>query len=242
MSGSPYRANRCVAVASRMFSLAMRWGWIAANPCRGVEKFTEHRRERYLTEAELGALLSALDGHPDQQGAHVIRLLVLTGARKGEVLAAKWGQVDFAAGLWIKPAATTKTNKIYRAELNEEAIALLTEIRAAAHNSPFVFPGDGNTGHLVDVKKTWRAVCKAAGITGLRIHDLRHSFASFALNAGESLATIGAQLGHTQPSTTARYSHIFAEAQRRATAKVGKVFANAKGKGAKVVNISGRSP
>jgi integrase len=232
----PYRANRCVSVLSLLFALAIKLGWRETNPAKGIDRYAEEPRNRYLSEGELEALLSALDGHPDRQAAAVIKLLILTGARKGEVLGATWPQFDLAVGIWTKPSAHTKQRKIHIVPLSEEAIALLQEVRATAGTSNFVFPGAGRTGHLGDIKKPWKEICKAASIDGLRVHDLRHSFASFAVSDGESLETIGALLGHSQASTTSRYSHLMDAPQRRAAGKIGKIVANAKGRG-KVVSF-----
>jgi integrase len=105
---APYHANRVLALLSKMFSLAIRWGWRTDNPCRGIERNQEQKRKRYLSGGELERLMGALSQHSDQQGANIIRLLLLTGARRGEVLSAQWDQFDLTKGVWIKPGATTK--------------------------------------------------------------------------------------------------------------------------------------
>ena len=173
---APYRANRVVAVASKMFSLAVRWRMRQDNPCKGIERAAEAKRRRYLTGGELAALTKALADHPDQQVANVFRLLLLTGARRGEVLSARWEQFDFTRNVWTKPAATTKTKVDHEVPIGAAALQLLNQMRKAAPgDATFLFPSHGSTGHLTEVKKAWAAVCKRAGITGLRIHDLRHS-------------------------------------------------------------------
>ncbi|TWI73799.1 site-specific recombinase XerD [Bradyrhizobium huanghuaihaiense] len=219
---APYHANRVLALVSKMFSLAILWRWRTDNPCRGVERNPEHKRKRYLTQAELERLLTALDGLPDEQSANIIRLLLLTGARRGEVLAARWDQFDFTRSEWIKPGATTKQKTDHVVPLSAPAMELLKELKKVAGRAEHLFPSrDG--GHRKDVKDSWAALCKAAKIESLRLHDLRHSFASILATGGASLPLIGALLGHTQPSTTARYSHIFDEAQRAAAERVGEV-------------------
>jgi integrase len=238
LKDSPYRANRCVSILSLLFNLAIKLGWRETNPARGIDRYAEEPRKRYLSEAELSSLLSALDDHGDRQASAIIKLLILTGARKSEVLGATWEMFDLAAGIWTKPSSHTKTKKIHIVPLSDEAALLLREIREGAGASNFVFPGDGATFRRADIKKNWAAICKAAGIAGLRIHDLRHSFASFAINDGEGLSTVGALLGHSQASTTSRYVHLMDAPQRRAAGKVGKIVAAAKRRG-KVVNFPG---
>jgi integrase len=224
-AGHPYAANRTVAVLSRMFSLAVRWRMADSNPCKGIERNPENKRKRYLSGDELTRLTTALAAYADQDVANIFRLLLLTGARRGEVLAARWSDIDLGQGIWSKPGSTTKTKTDHVVPLSAPARQLLSEIRerqtATRRVLPeFVFPGGGSSGHIMSVKKAWATLCKSAGIRGLRIHDLRHSFASQLASGGASLPLIGALLGHTQPSTTARYAHLFQDPQRAAVEKV----------------------
>jgi integrase len=227
-AGSTYAANRCVAVLSKMFSLAVRWRMRPDNPAKGIERNTEYGRRRYLSPDELVRLTAALAGHPDKQAADAIRLLLLTGARRGEVLGMRWADVDLTAGTWSKPASSTKTKQFHEVPLSAPARGLLSDIQAQQaakrHVLPtFIFPGTGATGHRVELKKDWAQLTKAAGITGLRIHDLRHSYASQLVSGGASLPLIGALLGHASPSTTARYAHLAHDPLREATERVGAV-------------------
>jgi integrase len=229
--GSPYQANRTIATASKMFALSIRWGMRERNPCRGIEKNTEYGRRRYLSPDELVRLTTALAKHPDKQAADILRLLLLTGARRGEVLAMRWADVDLTEGIWSKPPSSTKQKEHHQAPLSAPARLLLSEIRKRhAREHPkrplpeFVFPSHSSAGHVVEIKKPWRHVTKAAAITGLRVHDLRHSFASQLASGGASLPLIGALLGHSNPSTTARYSHLFDDPQRAAVERVGSVI------------------
>ncbi len=248
--GHPYQANRVLALFSKMFSLAIRWQWRTDNPCKGVERNQEEKRHRYLSPAELTKLTKALAEYKDQQASNIIRLLLLTGARRGEVEAAKWAQFDMTEGVWTKPGSTTKQKTLHRVPLSAPARQLLSELRAEAEReakkkgrdvSEYVFPGRGAKGHRVELKKDWRELCIAAGIVGIetvkdargkertviaptaRIHDLRHTYASVLASAGLSLPIIGALLGHSQPQTTARYSHLFDDPLRQATERVGAV-------------------
>ena len=131
----------------------------------------------------------------------------------------------------MKPGATTKQKTAHEAPLSAAAVVLLQRIRGAAPNnadggpvSPWVFPGHVPSGHLVDIKRPWQAIRKAAGIADVRLHDLRHTYASILASAGASLPMIGALLGHTQPATTARYTHLFDDPLRKLTDQVGHVI------------------
>jgi integrase len=230
---APVLANRVLAVASKMFSLAIRWRMRPDNPCKGVARNQEHHRRRYLTPDEQSRLLAALAKHPSQEAADAIRLLLLTGARRGEVLNATWDQFDLAAGTWSKPPTTTKQKEHHQVPLAAPARELLARLHKQANGSPYVFPGRGGKQAKQNLSYSWQVICKAAGITGLRIHDLRHSFASSLISGGSSLPVIGALLGHSQPSTTARYAHLYhdplrAAVERHGAAVVGKPPAEVK--------------
>jgi integrase len=229
-NSGPAVANRCMALLSRCFTLAIKWEWCETNPVKGVERNTEVPRKRYLNAAELKRLTDVLDRYSDQQAAEIIRLLLLTGARKSEVLSMKWEDVDLQAGTWSKPAASTKQGRDHVVPLAKPAIELLTALRRKTNAPVWVFPANGphvsECGHRVMIWQSWLAIRKLAGITNLRLHDLRHSFASQLASSGASLSLIGQLLGHTQPQTTARYSHLFDDVQREAVERVGKVVAN----------------
>lgn len=223
--GGPYIANRVVGVLSKMFALAIRWGMRDDNPARGIEKNYEVKRKRYLSGDELGRLTVALATYSNQQAANIIRLILLTGCRRGEAMAARWADIDLNAGVWTKPGSTTKHKTDHVAPLSAPARQLLSEID---RRSEWVFPSEkGTAGHVVELATAWRAICKSAGITGLRIHDLRHSFASQLASGGASLPLIGALLGHSNPATTARYAHLFQDPQRAAVEKVGAIISAA---------------
>jgi integrase len=224
-AGRAVQANRVVAVVSKMFSLAIRWRMRTDNPARGVERNQEPKRKRYPSPAELERLTEALDQHPDQQATDIFRLCMLTGCRVGEAKAARWDQIKIATGTWIKPGSTTKQKTDHVVPLSAPAKQLLAELRQRT-GSEWVFPADSKPGHRVAVQKAWRAMCKAAKIKGLRIHDLRHGFASQLASTGASLPLIGSLLGHSNPVTTHRYAHLFDDPQRAAVERVGAVISN----------------
>src|SRR5262249_39623192 len=146
---------------SKMFSLAIRWRWCDHNPVRGVERNAEEKRKRYLDGDELVRLTGALNEHSDEQAANIIRLLLLTGARRGEALAARWDQFDFKAATWTKVSSETKQKRDHIVPISAPVLQLLADIRAAAKkkkkDSPFVFPGRSG-GHRQELKKDWEQV------------------------------------------------------------------------------------
>jgi integrase len=222
-AGRATQANRVVAVASKMFSLAIRWKMRTDNPVKGIERNAEQKRKRYPSADELKRLTAALDHHDDQQAADIIRLCLLTGCRVGEAMAARWDTIQIAAGIWTKPGSTTKQKTDHVVPLSAPAKQLLAKLRQRT-NGPWVFPASSAPGHRVAVQKSWLELCRIARIKGLRIHDLRHGFASQLASSGASLPLIGSLLGHSNPSTTARYSHLYDDPQREAVERVGKII------------------
>jgi integrase len=221
-SGTPYMANRCHAVVSKLFVLAIRWQMRTDNPARGVEHNYEEKRKRYMQGDELPRLMAALAETPDRQFANIILLLILTGARRGEVQAMQWGHLDLKRGVWSKPAEMVKQKRDHIIPLSQAALDVLKSIKPG--KSPWVFPStESASGHRAELKKGWAALLKRAGIEGLRLHDLRHSFASQLVSSDASLPMVGALLGHSNVSTTQRYSHLFDDPLRKAVEQVGAV-------------------
>ncbi len=178
---------------------------------------------RYLSQAELVRLTEALGKCVDQQPANVIRMLLLTGARRREVEEMEWEHLNLEEGLWIKPSTHTKQKRLHRVPLNTPACDLLSKVKVHRRSKRYVFPGRLSGKPLRDLHRAWKAICKEAKIEDLRMHDLRHSYASFLVSAGLSLPVIGALLGHARPSTTARYAHLFDDPLREATERVGAI-------------------
>jgi integrase len=234
---TPYRANRVIALASRIFAMAIKWEMRSDNPVRGIERNEEQKRKRYLKGDELAQLTAALAAHRDQQAANIVRLLLLTGARRGELLAAMWDQFDLENGIWTKPGATTKQRTDHVVPLSAPTRQLLAELHKARDESGYLFPG--RFGHRREIKDSWASICKTAGIKGLRAHDLRHSFASALAGAGFSLPIIGALLGHTQPSTTSRYAHLQDDPLRVATERAGAILSGQSSSSAEIVPFKG---
>jgi integrase len=231
---APFQANRCLAVLSKMFNLAERWGLRpdGSNPCRHVEKFAERKRERMLSPAELARLgdaLAAYDGSPYAVAA--VKLLIFSGARLGEVLTLKWEWIDFERGVARLPDSKTGAKTLH---LPPPALALLAELRRVEGNR-FVIVGSVAGAPIVNIQNSWQAIRKAAGLDDLRLHDLRHSFASVGAATGLSLLVIGRLLGHSQPGTTARYAHFADDPLKSAAdsiaAKIATAMTGGSGKG-----------
>ena len=148
----------------------------------------------------------------------------MTGAREGEALSATWNQFDLTDGIWTKPHTATKQRREHVVPLSAPARQLLDRLQAQRNGSPWVFPGRDGGKPREDLKYAWARICKAAGIANLRIHDLRHSYASFLVSAGFSLPVIGALLGHATPATTARYAHLFDDPLRQATERASAII------------------
>jgi len=246
-AGAPTQANRVVALLSKMFALAIKWRMRSDNPAKGVERNPEERRQRYLTRDELSRLSATLAKHKNKASANAIRLLLLTGARRGEVLGATWDQFDLSAGVWTKPSAHTKQKREHRVPLSGPARQLLAEMYVTAESatkkdkkeiSPYVFPSSADGKAQGDLKHFWASTCTAAEISGVRVHDLRHTYASVLASGGQSLPIIGQLLGHTNPNTTARYAHLFDDPLRTATERAAKTIApSATAKSGRVVKF-----
>jgi integrase len=170
-------------------------------------------------------LTKALAATPDRQFATIIGLLILTGARRTEVLSMRWDALSLVKGkaVWTKLGSTTKQRTDHVAPLSEAARQLLIGIK---RRGEFVFPSDGKARHIVEVKKGWAGLIARARIKNLRLHDVRHSFASQLASSGASLALIGSLLGHSSPTTTSRYAHLFDDVQREAVERVGAIVGN----------------
>jgi integrase len=239
-----YQANRLLSLLSKLFNDAIRDEVITKNPVLGVTRYEEEKCERYLSPDEFQRFQTALDkyfaqhlGTRYESGArnavHALRLLMLTGSRCDEVTGATWAEFDLARASWTKPARRTKQSKASTIPLSPEAVELLVSMKPRHASGPLF--------ESVGLRRPFYAVCQMAGLGGdrtlktkrgdvkkfmpdLRIHDLRHSYASTLVSNGHSLPVIGKLLGHSNASTTARYAHLQDGALRSATDSFAKII------------------
>jgi integrase len=219
MKDRPGAANRTLCLLSHMMNVAEQWGLRTdgTNPCRHVEKYKSKKRERFLSVSELGQLGKALrtaeqNGTEPETVIAAIRLLIFTGCRRGEILTVKWEYVDFENECLRLPDSKTGAKIVH---LNAPSLAVLKSL--GPKDKGWVIAGRKPEKPLVNLKKPWSRIRKAANIEDVRIHDLRHSFASVGVTGGLSLPIIGALLGHSQPRTTARYAHLAADPVKQAS-------------------------
>jgi integrase len=221
VSGGDGTATRTIRLLSSILSYAVDMGLIASNPALGVKLAPGGQRHRYLSPEELRRLGAVLDQPTNSQAAAtaatIIRLLILTGARRGEIEGLKWSEVDFQFGMLRKETSKTGAKVI---PLARAALQILEDQRQwASGNQLWVFPGQRGEGHFDSLNKEWSRIRIAAGISDVRLHDLRHTYASFGAAGGVGLPLIGGILGHRQASTTQRYAHL-ADTPLRAAANV----------------------
>lgn len=216
-AGKQFTANRTLAVLSRMFTFAAQKRLRVDNPVKGIERFSEAPRERFLTSDEAAAVFAALDAYEPARWADAVRLLIFTGARSGELLLAEWSQFDLDRGVWSKPSAHTKQARRHVVPLSDDAVAVLQRLREADPKGTGCLWPQELEGRKIALRRCWHSVRKSVGIEDVRVHDLRHSFAAALASSGASLHVVGGLLGHTQPATTARYAHLFDDVLRAAT-------------------------
>ena len=222
-------AGQALAVLGAVMSFAMGRGLIDANPVRGIKKPPIRKMERFLSEAEIARLGEALEAEAAKSGdpypAAAIRLLLFTGCRRSEILGLRWDWIDFERAMIFLPDSKTGKKPVY---LNAPALDVLAGLPRIGNN-PFVIAGRREGGAYVGIDKVWRRIRAASGLPGLRIHDLRHSFASLGAAGGNSLLVLGKLLGHRHAATTERYSHLGADPMRQAAEMIGRKIAAAFG-------------
>ena len=221
---TPRAANRALMVLSKIFSLSEAWGVApqGGNPCRYVLRYKEGHRERFLTEEEyrrVGQALCELEAESPirARAAAALRLLLLTGCRCGEVLSLRWSDVDRKSGELRLRDSKRGARMVPLTAAGLQVLSGISRVR----RSPWVFTGKRPDRHLMNLSLFWYRVRKRADIEDVRIHDLRHSFASRALALGLTLPMIGRLLGHTDIGSTARYAHLSRDAEKIAVARVG---------------------
>lgn len=224
LADRPVLANRVLALVSVLFTCAELWEWRAprTHPVWRIPRFAEQARERYLTPEEVRRVWTVLAQAEAQRAEHPsvvggIRLLLLTGARSGEVLRLTWDQIDWERGQARLPQSKTGPKSLYFAP---EALEVLKDLPRVVGN-PFCLPGTMPGHHWQDLRRPWHRLRREIGLTDVRLHDLRHTYASIAVGEGASLPQVGKLLGHQRPQTTQRYAHIADAVAHAAAAQTG---------------------
>tara|TARA_R110002072_G_scaffold29455_4_gene93120 strand:+ start:511 stop:1776 length:1266 start_codon:yes stop_codon:yes gene_type:complete len=222
---TPVRANRIGEVLRKMFTLAIQWGWCEDNPAQRFHRRIETPRERFLSTEEIARLAAALDAAEDRRAADIIRMCMLTGARLGEVRQARFEQFNLEHMSWSKPPMMTKQRRAHRVPISEEVATIVRQrLFLVPKGSPWLFPGDTPGQPVKEVRRFWARIQKECDIEDVRIHDLRHTFASLLVSGGASLEMIGKLLGHSQMQTTLRYAHLMDSPLRAGVDAVASAF------------------
>jgi integrase len=209
-----YAANRTLALVRTMFNLARTWDLFKGdNPAQGIKQFHEEKRQRFLSPEELQKVNAALMEELDWRWRAYFPLALMLGTRRSELLAMRWTDIDLNQRTWRIPE--TKAGNSHLLPLPGPVIAIL-EFLPSRETTQWVFPSVGKSGHLEEPKKAWTRICNRAGVSGARIHDLRHTLASWLVAQGFNLPLIGRALNHTQVSTTNRYAHLALDPVRAA--------------------------
>ncbi len=211
-----YAANRALALIHHIYAkTALRTGYVGDNPARGIERFKEKTRDRFMTADEIPKFFAALNAEP-QIFQDLYRVALLTGARRSNLQGMCWTDVDLNACVWTIPADDAKAGQAIHVPLSADAVDILTRRRKADPTGEYVFPGRGVSGHIVEIKSSWARITKRAGIEGMRFHDLRRSTGSWLAASGVSLPIIGKLLGHRSASTTQVYARLSLDPVREA--------------------------
>ena len=224
LGNKPRTANYCVSTISSMWGWANKRGLInLENPCLGIQRYDEVKRKRYLTAPEIKLLAEAF--REEEQispfAVAAIKILIMTGARLGEILSAKWEWID--GDILKLPDSKTGAKDITLPSPVLDVLSLLPRLEG----NPYIIVGKKSGQHMINLRKPWMRIVKRAGIEHVRLHDLRHSFASFAVSSGASLTLIGGQLGHRSIATTQRYAHLSRDPVRQATETTANIIAEA---------------
>jgi integrase len=244
LRNTPVTANRVIAALSTLFSWCERTGLRPrhSNPVHGVERYEERSRERFLSPRELARLGIAIaraerNGTESVFALAAIRLLILTGCRRNEILELEWKDVQVERAMLFLPETKTGARPVY---LSAPALSVLAALPKVSKN-PYVIVGHKEGQHLVNLRKPWVRLCRVARLSGVRLHDLRHSFASVGVSGGASLAIVGKLLGHTKSSTTEKYSHLAADPVRAVNEAMGnQIVAMLNGKTGKILEFKNR--
>ncbi len=207
MENGIYQANRCIQRFSAIYNKAIEWGWEGQNPARGIKKFKEKSRERFLQSDELPRFFQALAEEENTTARDFFLIALLTGARRGNVLAMRWEEINFSINQWHIPE--TKNGDGHTIPLSPAVIDILQQrLEREGLGNGFVFAGKGKTGHLIEPKTSWKRVLQRANIDNLRLHDLRRTLGSWMAANGATTAIIGKTLAHKTQQATKVYERL----------------------------------
>jgi integrase len=214
-------ANKYVVFLRHAYNLAIEWKikGVTENPATKVKMYEERHRERFITPIEAKRLMFEVKQSNNPHLKYIIPYLILTGARRSEVLRAEWVDVDFTHRVWTIPI--TKNKKIRKIPISDELLELLQTI---PKESKYLFPHNSKVGYYTNLFRTWDKARCAAGLSDVRLHDLRHSFASMLVNSGRSLYEVQRLLGHSSIKMTQRYAHLSEESLHLAVSCAGKLL------------------
>lgn len=216
VTGGPAAANRTFGLLSAMLTYAVDLGVRPDNPATGVKQFKLLEHNRYLSPDELGRLGAAWKS-AENEGINIyailaLKLLLLTGCRKSEVLGLRWSWIDIDRGIISLPDSKTGARHVPFGDAAQEVLKSIPRL----HGSPYVFPSTRDAGRLVGLTKLWHIIRAKADLKDVRIHDFRHNYASSAVSAGESVYVVANLLGHSQVRTTQRYAHLSPDSVNKA--------------------------
>lgn len=213
---APATCDHHVKLIRRMLNLAVEWGHLNTNPADKIPLFREdNTMERYMSQEEQDRLIEAIDSHSSRVIALMLLFLLSTGARRNEAMTATWENIDVEHRTWRIPATNSKSKKVRSVPLNDSALRVLSEL-ATDKRSPYVFTNPRTKTRYNNINTTWDQMRKNAGLPELRIHDLRHQYASQLVNSGRSLYEVQQILGHSDPTVTQRYAHLSTTALQEA--------------------------
>ena len=226
---TPYNANRALGLLKAMFSRAEEWGLmdVSSSPAAPIKPFQEKKRSRFLSPEEFTQLFEAIDKLErlvsiNAYQAAAIRLLALTGCRMSEILELTWDEVDFRHERLVLQKHKTDARGVKGVPLNKDALQILTQL-PRKNDTPYVIAGQKPCSHIVNLRKPWLRILDEAKLENIRIHDLRHSFASAAASAGIPIHIVGALLGHASPQSTSRYAHLYDDSLKEASEQISKI-------------------
>ena len=233
-----YAANAALRLLRALLNWIIRaYDLKLGNPAAGIPLLPEQKRETWIDPATMPRLLAAIEGDQNPDMRDFFLLCLLTGARRGNVQAMRWADVDLSGGCWTVPGSEHKTKRPITIPLSTPVLAILQARQAFHGGKGYVFPSSSASGHLEEPKAAWKRVLTRAGLEGLRIHDLRHTAASWLANQGVPLTLIGAALGHTQTSTTSRYAHLAVDPVRQALERSGNAIMATRNPPAEVIPL-----